>query len=134
MRIAMCSWEAIYAVPVGGVAVHVYKLAAALRKAGHEVHIFTRLGPNQSMHDSVFGVQYHRCPFDKHESFIEETANMCNSFVHYIAAEEEKSGNFDLIFCHDWLTVRAGLKIKTEKNTHFVMTFHTTEWGRSGKW
>jgi glycogen synthase len=37
MRIAMFAWESLHSVAVGGVAVHVTELAAALQRRGHEV-------------------------------------------------------------------------------------------------
>ena len=44
MKIAMLSWESLHSIPVGGGAVHVTELAAALERRGPEVHVFTRLG------------------------------------------------------------------------------------------
>jgi len=47
MRIGILSWESLHSISVGGVAVHATELAAALERKGHEVHIFTRMGPGQ---------------------------------------------------------------------------------------
>ena len=44
MRIAFLAWESLHSVSVGGVAVHVSELAAALQRRGHEVHVFCRAG------------------------------------------------------------------------------------------
>ncbi len=64
MRIAMLTWESLHSVAVGGVAVHVTELAAALQRRGHEVHVFARLGQGQTTYAVIDGVHYHRCPID----------------------------------------------------------------------
>ncbi len=62
MKIAFLSWEALPAIPVGGLAVHVTELAAAMERAGNEVHVFTRMGHNQPHYSLIDNVHYHRCP------------------------------------------------------------------------
>lgn len=42
MKIALCAWESLHSIAVGGVAPHVTELAAGLVRRGHEVHLFTR--------------------------------------------------------------------------------------------
>ena len=37
LKIALCSWESLHTISVGGVAPHVTELAAALQRRGHEV-------------------------------------------------------------------------------------------------
>ncbi len=135
MRLAFLSWEAKHAVPVGGVGVHVSDLAAALARQGHEVHVFTRLGKGQRLFDDVFGVFYHRCPFEPRDNFVDEMAeSMAPSFLHYLHEAESHYGRFDLVHCHDWLPLPAGLRLKGEGAAPLAVTFHTTEWGRSGEW
>ena len=51
MRIAMFSWESLHSIAVGGVAPHVTELAAALQRRNHEVHVFTRRGEGQQIHE-----------------------------------------------------------------------------------
>jgi len=134
MRIAFFSWEALYGVSVGGVALHAFCLAQALAKRGHEVHLFTRLGPGQRLGDLVFGVYYHRCPCEVKPVFVEEAAAMCASFVHYAQEEERKNGRFDIIHCCEWLAAPAGMTLKGDSDRRLVVAFHTTEWGRAGQW
>ena len=64
MRIAMCSWESLHSVAVGGVAARVTELAAALEHRGHELHVCTRMVPEQRYHECLDGVHYHRCPYN----------------------------------------------------------------------
>ena len=47
MRIAFFAWESLHSVVVGGVAVHVTELAAAMQRRGNEVHVFARLDAGQ---------------------------------------------------------------------------------------
>jgi len=77
MRIALLSWEALHSVSVGGVAVHVTELAAALERLGHEVHVYTRLRwPGDWHYDRIHGVHYHRVPYNGHPDLIEDVDNM----------------------------------------------------------
>lgn len=134
MRIALFSWEAVYALPVGGVAVHVSELASAFQRAGHEVHVFTRLGPGQRLYDPIFGVHYHRCPHAPQPVFREEVAGWAQSCAHYFGEAARQYGDFDLMHGHDWLGAAALLRLREEFGGQQAVTFHTTEWGRSGAW
>ena len=58
MRIALLSWESLHSIAVGGVAAHVTELAAALQRAGNEVHVFTRMGSGQRHYEVIDGVHY----------------------------------------------------------------------------
>jgi len=133
MRIAMMSWESMHSISVGGVAIHVTELAAALERKGHEVHIFTRLGNrNQPWYEQIFGVHYHRCPYPTHRDFVEDINNMCRSFVDAFYKAEDHIGHFDIVHTHDWLASNAGVWAKQGRNHKTVMTVHSTEYGRCG--
>jgi glycogen synthase len=121
MRIALLSWESLHSILVGGVAAHVTELGAALERKGHEVHVFTRLGPGQSHYQLIHGVHYHRCPFALHSNFVEEVNNMCRSFVHYVLATEDFLGPFDIVHAHDWLTANAMIWIKQGRRRKSVL-------------
>src|SRR5690349_21637470 len=101
MRIALLSWESLHSISVGGVAAHVTELGAALERKGHEVHVFTRMGPGQSRYERVDGVHYHRCPFSLVPDFIDEINGMCRSFVHHFCETENYIGPFDIVHAHD---------------------------------
>ncbi|MFY9724429.1 MAG: glycosyltransferase family 4 protein [Bryobacteraceae bacterium] len=132
MRVAMLSWESLHSIPVGGVGVHVTEVAAALEREGHDVHVFTRMGHNQSHYERIHGVHYHRCPFDLHPNFVDEVTNMCRSFVHHVFQAENYIGPFDIIHAHDWLAASAMTWIKQGRGRKCVFTIHSTEYGRSG--
>ena len=133
MRIAMLCWESLHSIAVGGVAVHVTELAAALERRGHEVHVFTRMGPGQSSYEQIDGVHYHRCPFRLSPDFVEEIEDMCRSFVHHLfGAEDYMGAHFDIVHAHDWLAASAVGWIKQGRGRHGVLTVHSTEYGRCG--
>jgi len=134
MRIALLGWESLHSICVGGVGVHISELACALERKGHEVHVFTRLGsPKQSWYEKIFGVHYHRVPFNSHPDFVEEINNMCRAFVNTVFSVEDYMGAaFDVVHAHDWLTSNAGVWIKEGRHRHFVLTMHSTEYGRCG--
>ena len=133
MRIALLSWETLHSIPVGGVAAHVTELGAALQRRGHEVHVFTRIGPGQSDYACVEGVHYHRCPHHGHHDFVHDIERMCEAFMWRLGETERFSGaGFDVIHGHDWLCVPALVQARRGGRRRVVMTTHSTEYGRCG--
>jgi len=132
VRIAILSWESLHSVAVGGVAVHVSELAAALARKGHQVHIFTRRAPGQQGHDFIDGVHYHRCTYVPHNDFVDDVNNMCRSFVDRVLEVEDFVGWFDLVHAHDWLSANAMIWIKQGRGHNCVLTIHATEYARCG--
>lgn len=132
MRIALLSWESLHSIAVGGVAAHVSELAAALARGGDEVHVITRLGPGQRTYKLVDGVHYHRCAYDSRQDFISDIDNMCRAFVDRLWQIEDYSGTIDIVHGHDWLTANAASWARKGRGKRVVMTFHSTEYGRSG--
>lgn len=133
MRIAIFSWESLHSIAVGGVAVCVTELAAALQRRGNEVHVFTRLGnSSQPWYECIDGVHYHRCPYSSHHDFVEDVVNMCRAFTESFFQTESLIGKFDVIHVHDWLTVCVLDWIKRVRSCKTVFTIHSTEYGRCG--
>ena len=133
MRIAICSWESLHSVPVGGIAAHVTELAAALQRRGHEVHCFVRIGEGQSPYSVLDGVHYHRCPINLHPDFITEMNNMCNAFMWFMGeTEAAQCAPFDIIHGHDWMCAKAVVQAKNNWHRPSVFTLHSTEFGRCG--
>jgi glycosyltransferase involved in cell wall biosynthesis len=132
MKIAVFCWESLYSVRTGGLAQAVTELSEALVERGHEVHLFTRKGEGQSDGEEINGVIYHRCSFHPGGNIMEYAENMCNSMVERFYAVEAEYGEFDILHGHDWHVVNALNRIKTEKGRSFVLTFHSTEYGRNG--
>ena len=133
MRIAMFSWETLHSHAVGGVAAHVTELAAALRRRGHEVHVFTRPGYGSGGVSLIDGVWYHHCPHNLNRNFVDEMQEMCRSFVWHFLQTENFIGGFDVIHAHDWLASNAVVWLKQLRPLHrAVLTMHSTEFGRCG--
>ncbi len=131
LRVAMFSWESMHSVRTGGLAPATTGLAEALGKKGHEVHFFTRIGEGQKGDEVINSVHYHRCPFNPGNNILEYAWNMGEAMkggFYYI----EKEGRFDVLHGHDWHIVDALAGIKNEKGYPFLLTYHSTEYGRNG--
>ncbi len=134
MNIAMFAWEALEGLSVGGGAVYASRLAAALARAGHRVRLFTRLGPGQAMEEAVGGVRVSRCAWDRKPGFYDEIEALSHAFLHYFAEAMKNDGPYDVIHCHEWFTIGAGLRAAAICPARLAVSFHSTEWGRTGKW
>lgn len=132
MKIAMLSWESLHSVTVGGAAVAVTELAAALERSGNEVHVFTRLVPGQRFYERVYGVHYHRCPYPPHPDFVDDVNNMCRALVERLFVVEDMTGPFDIVHAHDWLAANAMIWIKQGRGRTSVFQVHSTEYARCG--
>lgn len=133
MKIALLSWESLHSIPVGGVGAHVTELGAALQRRGHDVHVFTRVGPGQPDYSLVDGVHYHRCPSSGHRDFVQEIERMCDAFWWRLEQTERCLGaRFDIIHGHDWLCVPGLMHARRAGRGRVVMTIHSTEYGRCG--
>jgi glycosyltransferase involved in cell wall biosynthesis len=131
MRIAMLSWESLYSIKVGGVAPHVSEIAEALARRGHEVHIFTRRGDYES-YDKINGVHYQRSDVDSSGDVLAQMDRMCDALYDRFNAVQKIFGNFDVVHGHDWHPVLALTRIKKDYLLPFLLTMHSTEWGRNG--
>lgn len=134
MRIAMLSWETLHSIALGGVAVHVTELAAALERKGHEVHVFTRMRwPDDWQYDKIHGVHYHRVPYSTRPDIVDDVDEMCRSFVTSVYQVEDYMGaQFDIIHAHDWMTANGMVWAKQGRGRKGIMTVHSTEYGRCG--
>ncbi len=134
MHIAMFAWEALEGIAVGGGAVYASRLAAALARAGHRVRLFTRMGEGQAMDEVVGGVTVRRCPWDRKRGFVDEIEALAGSFAHYYADSIKAEGEYDLVHCHEWLTIGAGIQAQAVAPVRMAVSFHSTEWGRTSRW
>jgi glycosyltransferase involved in cell wall biosynthesis len=122
----------LHSIAVGGVAAHVSELAAAVARKGHQVHVFTRCGENQTCHESIEGVHYHRCLYRPEPDFVDDVNAMCRSIVDRVFEVEDLIGRFDIIHAHDWLVANAMIWIKQGRPHPCLLTIHSTEYGRCG--
>jgi glycosyltransferase involved in cell wall biosynthesis len=130
IRIGMFSWESLYSIRVGGISPHVSELSEALAAEGNEVHLFTRGRENSD--DIINGVHYHRVSCDQNGGIVEQMNRMCDNMYLRFLDIREKAGEFDILHGHDWHPVNVLCRIKAQFGLPFVLTFHSTEWGRNG--
>ena len=131
MRIGLFSWESLYSIKVGGVAPHVSELSEALAREGHEMHVFTRRG-DFDQYDCINGVNYQRVNSDSAGDLIYQMGSMCDALYDRFLAVQKIFGKFDIMHGHDWHPVPALNRIKKEYGIPYVLTMHSTEWGRCG--
>jgi glycosyltransferase involved in cell wall biosynthesis len=131
MRIGMLSWESLYSIKIEGLATHVSQLSEVLARRGHEVHIFTRRGDFDS-YDMINGVHYQRVNFDESGDIVARMDKMSDAMYNRFIVVQKLFGGFDIVHCHDWHPVLAANRIKAEHGIPYVLTIHSTEWGRNG--
>lgn len=127
----MLSWESLYSIKVGGVAPHVSEISEALARRGHEVHIFTRRGDYES-YDKINEVHYQRSDVDSSGDVLAQMDRMCDALYDRFNSVQKIFGNFDVVHGHDWHPVLALTRIKKDYRLPFLLTMHSTEWGRNG--
>jgi glycosyltransferase involved in cell wall biosynthesis len=131
MRIGMLSWESLYSIKVGGVAPHVSELSETLARRGHEVHVFTRRGDFES-YDKINGVHYQRVDTDNSGDILAQMNKMGDAIYDRFGAVKKLFGLFDIVHGHDWHPAMTLAKIKKDCGLPFILTMHSTEWGRNG--
>ena len=129
-RVGMFSWESLYSIRVGGISPHVSELSEALVVEGHEVHLFTR--GREDSDEMINSVHYHRVACDRNGGIVEQMNSMCDNMYLRFLDIREKTGEFDVLHGHDWHPVNVLCRIKAQLGLPFVLTFHSTEWGRNG--
>ena len=127
----MLSWESLYSIKVGGVAPHVSELSEALARRGHEVHVFTRRGDFES-YDKINGVHYQRVDSDSSGDILAQMNKMGHAIYDRFGAVNKLFGLFDIVHGHDWHPAPTLAKIKKDCSLPFILTMHSTEWGRNG--
>ncbi len=134
MRIALLTWESLHSISVGGVAVHVTELAAALQRKGNEVHVYTRMRwAGDWQYHQIDGVHYHRVPYGGRGDIVDDVNEMCRAFVSAVFHTEDYMGaGFDIVHAHDWMASNAMVWIKQGRGRKGILTIHSTEYGRSG--
>jgi len=133
MRIAMLSWESLHSTPGRGLSAQVTELSSALQRQGHDVHVFTRKGADQTAYACIDAVHYHRCAFQPHADFLTYVTRMGDAWVERLRAAEDFYGRpFDVVHGHDWLCANALMKVRQDFERPVVLTLHSTESGRGG--
>jgi len=136
MKVAMLGWE-YPPFKVGGLGTHCYGLTRSLADKGVQVDFYKPKTKQQSSSDkdnlNIIEVgETEIFPYDRPED--KELAGKFFEAVHRYneLLVSKVKGSYDLIHCHDWLTMKAGIAIKEQTGTPLVLTVHSTEYDRAG--
>lgn len=132
MRILMLSWE-YPPKNIGGLSNHVYNMSHALMKFGHEVHVITCEEGTAPVEELDNGVHVHRITPYKVDTddFVKWVMQMNFAMVEEGTRLIRKTGKFNIIHAHDWLTAFSAKALKWSFSIPMVSTIHATEYGRN---
>jgi glycosyltransferase involved in cell wall biosynthesis len=136
MKVAMIGWE-YPPFKAGGLGTHCYGLTRSLADKKVRLDFYMPKTKNKAQTDKYFlrikevgeatVFPYDR-PTDK-----ELEGDFFNAVYRYNDLVVSKvKGNYDIIHCHDWLTMKAGVKLKEKLNVPLIISVHSTEYDRSG--
>ena len=136
MKIAMIGWE-YPPFKAGGLGTHCYGLTRSLADRDVSVDFYmpkTKHNANSDKNNLVIKEvgETEIFPYDRPED-KEIPGQFFESVYRYNDLVSEKvKGNYDLIHCHDWLTMKAGVALKEKMGVPLVISVHSTEYDRSG--
>ena len=132
MRVAMLTWEYPPRI-VGGLAMHVYDLSAALARSGMDVTVITVNDQGLAEREVLDGVKVIRVyPYDLPSRDIVNWAVQFNVAMLEKAVQEiNREGPFHIVHAHDWLVAYAGRALKHSYQVPLIATIHATEHGRN---
>jgi glycogen(starch) synthase len=136
MRVAMIGWE-YPPFTVGGLGTHCYGLTRSLCNKGVKVDFYmpqTKHGATSENRNLVIKEVGETTvfPYDRPES-NEIAGQFFEAVSRYNTLVVSKvKGTYDVIHCHDWLTIKASIALKDLLGIPLVLTVHSTEYDRSG--
>jgi len=136
MRVAMIGWE-YPPFTVGGLGTHCYGLTRSLANMGAKVDFYmpqTKHGVTSDNRNLVIKEVGETTvfPYDRPES-SEIAGQFFEAVSRYNTLVVSKvKGTYDVIHCHDWLTIQASIALKDLLGVPLVLTVHSTEYDRSG--
>jgi glycogen synthase len=137
MKVAMIGWE-YPPFKAGGLGTHCYGLTRSLADKNVKVDFYmpkTKHSAGNSGKKNLIIKEVGETeifPYDRPED-KELAGQFFESVYRYndLVVERVK-GNYDLIHCHDWLTMKAGVALKEKLGIPLVLSVHSTEYDRSG--
>lgn len=136
MKIAMIGWE-YPPFKAGGLATHCFGLTRSLADIDVKIDFYMPKTKNKiknnkkNLHIIEVG-KTSIFPYDR-PKVKELDGQFFDSVDRYNALlEDQIKGDYDLIHCHDWLTVKAGVNLKDSLGVPLVLSIHSTEYDRSG--
>jgi len=136
MKLAMLGWE-YPPFKVGGLGTHCYGLTRSLAEKNIKIDFYMPKTKHRTTCDkknlTIKEVgETEIFPYDRPDckelvgSFFEKVDRFNTLLV------KKVKGKYNLIHCHDWLTMKAGVAIKEQTGIPLVLTIHSTEYDRSG--
>ena len=136
MRVAMIGWE-YPPFKAGGLATHCLGLTRSLADKNIQVDFYMPKTKQKARSDKrnlrIIEVgETEIYPYDRPDerdisgTFFESVYKYNNLVV------EKVNGKYDLIHCHDWLTMKAGIMLKEKLGVPLIVSIHSTEYDRSG--
>jgi len=136
MKVAMIGWE-YPPFKTGGLGTHCYGLTRGLADKDVDVDFYMPktnkkvISDKDNLHIIEIG-EASIYPYDRPED-SELEGNFFESVYRYNDLIVKKvKGNYDVIHCHDWLTMKAGIQLKEKLGVPLVVSVHSTEYDRSG--
>jgi glycogen synthase len=142
MQVLMIGWEFPPA-KTGGLGTHCYELVKNLSQKGVGVTLLIPKRNGNAKHDipnveiiEVGSTALNPYNSRKPDNQIFERGYGWNLFEEVKAfnkkcVEAVKEKKFDLIHCHDWMTVGAGIELRRQTGKKLVFTMHSTEYDRT---
>jgi glycosyltransferase involved in cell wall biosynthesis len=142
VKIAMIGWE-YPPFKAGGLATHCYGLTHSLADKEIKVDFYmpktkhSAISNNPNLAIKEVG-EAEIFPYDRPDD-KELGGQFFEAVYRYNALVASKvnyniriQGKYDVIHCHDWLTMKAGIILKDKTGIPLVLTVHSTEFDRSG--
>ena len=136
MKIAMIGWE-YPPFKVGGLGTHCYGLTHGLADKNVDIDFYMPKlrqkvkSDNKNINIVEVG-ETEVFPYDRPDD-KELGGKFFDAVYRYNDLLVQKiKGKYDLIHCHDWLTMKAAVALKEKLGIPLVLTVHSTEYDRSG--
>jgi len=143
LHIAMLGWEFPPTI-TGGLGVHCFELVSSLGELGIKVDLYLPLQKSVpvSPHPNVriiqvggganVGAYGHALQGAASDNYSRDLIGAIEDFAHLsLAALKASSTRYDLVHCHDWLTISAGTMARNALGIPLVLTMHSTEYDRN---
>lgn len=122
---------------VGGLGTHCYGLTNGLAKKGVIIDFYMpKISQSvTSSHNHIRIIEVGESqifPYDRPESKISGDQFFESVYRYNNLLVQKVRGTYDLIHSHDWLTIKAGIRLKEKLGIPYVLTIHSTEYDRSG--
>ena len=140
MRVLMFGWEFPPA-KTGGLGTHCYELVKSLGSKGVSVLFFvpkrSEKAENKLENVEIVEVGFNvSSPYSRPGSAASEKSYGLNFLDEVEAFNREcvataLNEDFDVIHCHDWMTIPAGIRLRMKTRSPLVFTVHSTEYDRT---